>query len=392
MSDDLRDPGGISPEPLGFGGPLTSGKGATVEPAQMGAGSTPGAPSVFREAPDDPRPSSAFLEAIRYNAARIKKAQRFPLSDGDAKLLEKWAGMTPKDVEWAVLKGQTGRPTQSRNGARLTPFPGAGQAVAEMGETEPVQALPPEAVEEDEAEAVDLAPEPAPVEDQEGQFVSSKVEEPFPTTPIPRGIGVTHPMGKPDTPPLVLLNAMTTRWRADWIQWEPETIFAEVERQFGVSPPIQVQEKILCLQGLLQTTRAWDDWQVFQATAVTLAGRQARFDDVQDLSLAELDAAVRTMNRLRVQDLSDEVLSYIAAPAYRAGLVYLPKPLEQAQPFLDKLTKRPPLVDEVSRQWSRYSELDPALASTQRLGETPDGIQIARLLAIKAASRDLLGS
>lgn len=349
-------------EAIGKSGGLWTTKPASWEPHTGGGAFDPGLPSHFTERPKsvrENRESYAVMEATRAKAAQTKQGNSFPLSDEDLALLAKWGDMEPEEIERAIMDG------------------------AEISEIEDVASLLPDAAALAEDEVEDL-PVPLKPEVVGGSVSPDALEE----TVIPRGI--KHPLGDVATPPLSLMHPLVDRWAMKWVHWEPETLFAEVKRGFDVVLPLQVKEKILALSLLLQTTSFWEDWQTFQAVAATFAGRRARFDDAQLLSMAEVDAAVRIAEKLRSEEYVAEVLAYIAGTAHKTGIVYLPPPLDQAQMILDSLTGRPELVDQVSREWAKIQNLDPTVAASGVASETPIGVQLMRLLAIRASSRELL--
>jgi hypothetical protein len=317
------------------------------------------------------------MEAMKVGSARRKKYAGFSLDDEDRRLLAKYPLSMPlEEVEESFLKNFT--PEE-----------------ADVEGIEEVELPSLQSIEEDDSEPEELPsfpPDGPPPEDEE------PIEEPDPEDVITDVIKPSHPLEDPSIGAAQLLKYLTDEWKSEWISWEPETIFSEVEKTYNVTLPGQVQEKILALDLLHSSDSFWQDWQVFQIVTVTFGGRQARFDDVQELSLAEIDASMRMAASLSMMSrneaktpYSDEVLGYIAATASNAGLVYLPPPMNEAQEYLDTLSGAKDLAPQVAEEWARMMALDPALARVMPIEETPVGVQIARLLALKDASDDILG-
>lgn len=323
--------------------------------------------------------AAAYMEAMQLGSARRKKSAGFSLDDQDSRLLAKYPPtMSLTEVEEKILYGGT----------------------SEEGDVEGIeeQKLPtPQEVDEDDTESEELPPEPPDIPPPSEPLITDVINEE--EEPEPEEVVIYHPIGDPETGPSQILSYLTSQWKMDWVNWEPETIFTEIEKAYSVSPPVSTQEKILAMSVLYNSQAFWEDWQAFQAVTVALAGRQARFDDVQIVSLPEMMASVRMAQSLGaphtgevVSEFSPEVLGYIAATAANEGIVYLPEPLHVAQNYLNSLSPQTVVdLDTVAAEWRKYSALAPGVASAMPIDESPLGVQIARLLALKSASDDILG-
>jgi hypothetical protein len=235
-------------------------------------------------------------------------------------------------------------------------------------------------VQTDEDEVLEI-PERPPDEGPPDAGVVSDSPPDVPGIPPRRSLG---PFEDGQTPPLVLWELLGKQWGMAWVRWEPETLWEEIGEAFQVRPHPAIQEKALVLQLLLEQNSFWQDWQVFEKSAVALAGRTAVFDDSQMLSTDEVAAAMLVAKALRPDEEYDEtVLTYLAAICHFEGLVYLVPPLSVVQEYLDQLTARPPVVDELAQVFSKKGEDPPPT--------TPVGIQVTRLRAIQQAASKIAG-
>jgi hypothetical protein len=182
--------------------------------------------------------------------------------------------------------------------------------------------------------------------------------------------------------PVELLRTLTSALGAEWVTWEPETIWAEMKRVLGEAPSEILKGKVQALKTLLVTNAFWHDHLAFENVVIALNGRAVAFDQYQHPSPAMIACALREAATIRKADFSDEVLRYIAAICFEDGLIVLPDPLDVAQESLDEMTF--PIVgrqlrEDIRRQWSGLNGKVEGLYT-----ETVTGIQLARMGAIKA--------
>jgi hypothetical protein len=180
---------------------------------------------------------------------------------------------------------------------------------------------------------------------------------------------------------LGIVNSMHAIGR-EWVLWEPETIWSEAKRVFSSPLSELSKSKIEAVKTLLVSNAFWADHLVFEKVCVALNDAQPVFDQYQHPSPAMLALAVAEAATIRKASFSDEVLGYMAAVCFDAGLIVLPKPLDVAQEALDELTR--PVVgrqlkEEVSRAWEA-SRVNGAASGLYT--ETVTGIQLARMAAI----------
>lgn len=166
-----------------------------------------------------------------------------------------------------------------------------------------------------------------------------------------------------------------------WEAWEPETLWSDLKRH-GAAPGAELKDKIQALKTLLTTNAFWKDHVAFEKVCMGLNGLQVTFDSYQHPSPGMIAKGLLEASSVRSGEFSDEVLRYIAAVCFEAGLILLPGPLGVAQESLDTLTS--PIVgghlkEELARLWGQRSvNGGPEGLYT----ETVTGIQLARMAAI----------
>lgn len=162
-----------------------------------------------------------------------------------------------------------------------------------------------------------------------------------------------------------------------WHDWEPETIWAELEIE---DDDTVVKNIAMALQLLTQSNAPMESWHVFENVGNAFAGNDVNFSIVQPLELTEVAAAIKVIRMIRPQaEIEDEVCGYIAACAKTSGVVYLPEEFfpSCAQRFLDSMGNDLELRDEVKRTWPKVlGEETPLGIQTQRLNEIREYLEV----------------
>lgn len=180
--------------------------------------------------------------------------------------------------------------------------------------------------------------------------------------------------------PVLILRALSGAMGAEWVTWEPETLWAEFKRHLGKAPSEILKGKVQALKTLLVADAFWKDHLAFEKVVVALNGRVPNFDLYQHPSPAMIARALRLASGIRAAEFSDEVLRYVAAICYEDGLVVLPEPLDVAQESLDEMTSRVvgrQLPEEIRRAW-KLNDVKQGLYT-----ETVTGVQLAKMAAIR---------
>lgn len=163
------------------------------------------------------------------------------------------------------------------------------------------------------------------------------------------------PVWARSTPALLLDLIMLAHFGKDWLSWEPATVRETLVRA-GLATEQDVDivfEKTMAVQVLHACDIFWENWGAFEKICLALLGKDIDPQRLQPLTIEDMARAItiaQSLPGLRNKTFSDEVLGYVAAKVRASaghdaiesrigldGLVYLPPPLEAAQPFLDRL-------------------------------------------------------
>lgn len=192
-----------------------------------------------------------------------------------------------------------------------------------------------------------------------------------------------------DTPAVALMRAATTVL-GDFLSWEPESIWLELERQ-GISLPDGNRARVMAAIALRLVPSFYWDALVFEKTAIALDGALASPDILEEASPAKLAWAVVEAAwiikdaREASWEFQHEPRAYAAVVLNRAGFVLAPEQLSFAQMWLNRERHHDHLLEDVKARWDGVSKdrLD-KLA----LDESPIDVQIARLAAVELHVRD----
>ena len=143
-----------------------------------------------------------------------------------------------------------------------------------------------------------------------------------------------------DTHPMLLYHMLSDRYGKEWLQWDTDSLWLTIQRDFpGWTIHDITKDKVNALKTLMVVDSYWQDWEVFEKVTQALNNNSVRFDLVQDPSLGQMMHSVSLAGQLRERKFDEEVGRYVAAVAQYAGVEYLPKPLNFAQPFLGTLPR-----------------------------------------------------
>lgn len=138
--------------------------------------------------------------------------------------------------------------------------------------------------------------------------------------------------GYHDSHPVALVMVLFRQFGADWVEWEPETLKAEVLSEFNATSISENNwQKIQAARTLFQSSGFWSEWEVFEKIIQALNNNIPRFDISQPCSLPQLMAGIDIANTLREESFDDEIQRYVVACALEEGVIYLPETLTFAQ-------------------------------------------------------------
>ena len=179
------------------------------------------------------------------------------------------------------------------------------QLEAQAGEKAPATEEPAQVAPEGEAgeveafERTDEEPPPEP--------------EPAPEPELPSRL--TH--GKLFTDkrahPLQLLEVLTVRYKAEWTEWESDTLWWSLRRSFGPVGEV-VRNKIMALRLAATTDVPWIDWDVFEDCGLSWNDIVPTMGAIQPMTPMQAAFSVQILKGIRPDDeLGHEIKAYIAA-------------------------------------------------------------------------------
>ncbi len=196
----------------------------------------------------------AFLDALTNGAAEKTAVALTPATrtylglglakDQDLMNLEQAAGN--------LLDGGTGTPVAVASSPAQLPPPKPSveeEAAAELS------ASPMPAVELGAAPAEDSA---AISDEEDGASVDGA---PLPAFPDRTTHGKIFNARR--TNPLLILQVLNTKYQGEWVEWEPDTLWYAIRRDFGPVGEI-TRNKIMALRCAIQSDLPWLDWDIFE--------------------------------------------------------------------------------------------------------------------------------
>lgn len=157
-----------------------------------------------------------------------------------------------------------------------------------------------------------------------------KQEQGAPPTPVPfstKNVFMHH-----DTHPLLLGAMLLEKYGPSWLEWEPETLWAEIKDDFN-QPTISVhnRNKIQAVKTLHIVDTPWTEWEVFTPVCHALVNNIPDFRTLHKLTPAQLMSSVFMINKVRQKEFGDEINKFVAACFLDDGVYYLPPPVDFAQ-------------------------------------------------------------
>jgi hypothetical protein len=144
--------------------------------------------------------------------------------------------------------------------------------------------------------------------------------------------------------PKNLAKTITDKVGPDWIlAFAPETLwtyFADIPELIDIPRSRLLQDKVLAIKTLLNSTAFWTDWHVFEKVIMTFNNIVPNFSIIQEPTIVDLYIGVALANEIREEKFSSEVATYVATVADIYGVTKLYYPLEFAQKALDDITNK----------------------------------------------------
>lgn len=171
-----------------------------------------------------------------------------------------------------------------------------------------------------EAVKVTASPESSPV-------AKALSKEPDFATPVTLRNLFTHHEAHPTVLDLALMKA----FGYEWFKWEPETLWAEIQRTFKTQVSEHNRAKIQAVKTVHVSHLVWESWPVFEKVIQVLNGNLPDWENMQKCSLDQLYAGVDMLNGIRDEKYSDEVKLYMAACVLEDNVFFVPPPLDFIQ-------------------------------------------------------------
>lgn len=135
-----------------------------------------------------------------------------------------------------------------------------------------------------------------------------------------------------DMHPVSASIVLTKAFDHDWVIWEPETLKAEIIREFK-APSVSTHNwnKIQAARTMLNSDLFWNDWATFEKVIQAFNNNVPRFDILQVCTVAQLMAGVDIANTIKKGEFGDDVKSYTAVCAVENGIPAVTAPLVYAE-------------------------------------------------------------
>ena len=135
-----------------------------------------------------------------------------------------------------------------------------------------------------------------------------------------------------DAHPLLLDLLLLNNFSVEWLAWEPETLWSEIQRVFKQPPlPAHNRNKIQAVRTAHVVESPWEDWETFTVVSQSLNNNLPNFQVLHKPTPAQVMNTVKVLGRIRKLTFSDEVQKFIAACFLDESIYYLPKPMSFAQ-------------------------------------------------------------
>lgn len=121
-----------------------------------------------------------------------------------------------------------------------------------------------------------------------------------------------------------------------WIQWEPETIWAFFRSFTRRKPDFGIKTKVNTMKFLHNSESAWKDWEGFCAANDGLNNKIPDFEILNKPSINNIYVTVWALQTLRPEEaFSEEIKRFLTAACLDAGILFVPPPLDFIQNLLD---------------------------------------------------------
>ena len=138
-----------------------------------------------------------------------------------------------------------------------------------------------------------------------------------------------------ETHPLVLDLILLREFGVEYLAWEAETLWTEIEKTWGTTTSEVNKNRIQAIRTCHVRSSPYREWEVFENVACALNGVAPRFDLLQRPSAPHAASALDMLQQIRDDaPISDEIYRYCAAVLLDTGVAWGPGPLVPANKYV----------------------------------------------------------
>lgn len=229
-------------------------------------------------------------------------------------------------------------------------------------------------------------PEPPPPDAQEvGEFEHEDLEpegEPAPEPELPSRFTHGKLFNDKRSHPLQLLDVLAMRYKEAWAEWEPDTLWWSIRRDFGPVGEL-TRNKIQALTLAVGTDVPWLDWDVFENCGLAWNDVMPIFGSFQPMTPMQCAFAVHVLRGVRDDEpFAHEVNAYMAAILEEHGWVYAPEEwFAGAQGIIDRKGWLVGFKVEVEEAWQKVQSV--RAEDIEWHEESPLGIHLLKMMVVQ---------
>ncbi len=191
--------------------------------------------------------------------------------------------------------------------------------------------------------------------------------------------------------PIQILETLTMRYGTHWAEWEPDTLWWALRRDFGPVGEI-TRDKIGALRVAATTDTPWLDWDVFEDSGLAWNDIVPIIGAFQPMTPMQAAFAVHVLHGIRPDEsFNNEVKAYIAAILDQDGWAFAPEEyFDGAQELLDRKVWLVGFKQQVMDAWEKLKDVDPTTIEWNY--NNPLDVHILKLMTVRhyVAERDAI--
>jgi hypothetical protein len=207
-------------------------------------------------------------------------------------------------------------------------------------------------------------------------------EEDVPQPELPTRTTHGRLFGNKRASPLQILDVLTMRYNTEWSDWESDTLWWALRRDFGPVGEL-TRNKIGALRVAVTSDAPWLDWDVFEDCGLAWNDVTPIIGAFQPMTPMQMAFAVSVLHEIRSDEQFDtEVKAYIASILEDNGWVFAPPEFfDGAQELLDRKVWLVGFRQQVMAAWERVKDVDPSKIEWDY--NSPLDIHLLKLLTVK---------